>query len=34
MSLIDGINLSNFNFNNWDYLAIYEVTLLLSDVFS
>ena len=34
MSLIDGINLSNFNFNNWDYLAIYEVKLLLSDVFS
>ena len=25
MSVIDGFDLNNFNFMEWDYLAIYEV---------
>ena len=25
MSVIDGFDLNNFNFMDWDYLAIYEV---------
>lgn len=40
MSVIDGFDLNNFNFMNWDYLAIYEVNrrrsyyCILFDLFS
>ena len=29
MSVIDGFDLNNFNFMEWDYLAIYEVKVII-----
>ena len=33
MSVIDGFDLNNFNFMEWDYLAIYEVKVNTYRVF-
>ena len=33
MSVIDGFDLNNFNFMEWDYLAIYEVKVINPEMY-
>lgn len=33
MSVIDGFDLNNFNFMEWDYLAIYEVNVMNPEMY-